>query len=104
MAFPNLLPKPDARAGKTSDIWAENTGQPDNGNNTIGLPFVAQGVDPNDIDEDWLDLYIEALGPSVTAANFVSLAPDKQSMVVNFTQGGTDNAYMRVRSYHSVIS
>jgi len=106
MAFPNLQPKVDLRQGPggQSVIWAEATGVPVNGANTIGLPFISQGVKPGDIDTDWIDIRVDALGPSIRGATFVSLAPDKQSMVMNFTQLGGDQATVRVRIYHSEIS
>lgn len=106
MAFPALNPKPDTRRGPgaTSTIWAEATGIPANGPNVIALPFISEGVAPDDINEDWIDLRISALGPSVIGASFVSLAPDKQSMTINFVQAGADQATVRCRIYHSEIS
>lgn len=107
MAFPNLTPKADNRQGatsKVSDIVAEATGQPDNGVQTVGLPFVSQGIDPTIIDEEWLQIRCDALGPSVTGCTFVSLAADKLSMDLSFTQSGTDQATVKVTLIHSVIS
>jgi len=106
MAFPDLLPKPDLRKGPSgeSEIWAENTGVPVNGDNVIGIPFIANGIDPDDIDADWLDVLVEALGPSITASAFVSLAPDKQSVTINITQTGGDSARIRISVIHSLIS
>jgi hypothetical protein len=106
MPFPDLQPRTDNRKGPggTSVIWAEADGVPDNGANTFGLPFLSEGVDPAVIDEDWIDVRVDALGPSVTGAQFVSLSPDKTQMTINFTQVGADQARVRVQLLHSLIS
>jgi hypothetical protein len=95
MPFPNLSPKPERISGYDSTLVCENTGVPDNGDNVIGLPWVGQGIDPGLIEEDWIDFRVEAQGPSVTGASVVSIASDKQSVTINFTQTGGDAAMVR---------
>jgi hypothetical protein len=106
MAFPDLTPREDNRQGgrSPSTIWAEAEGVPANGANTFGLPFIAEGIQPSLVDEDWLDIRVEGLGPSIKSSSFVSLAADKQSMTLNFEQVGTDQARVTVALIHTVIS
>lgn len=105
MPFPDLLPRTDPRnAEGESDIWAEATGVPDNGNNTFELPFISQGVLPDAINEDWLQIIVQPLGPSVTGATFVSLSADKRFLTLNFAQGGGDQCRVTVNSIHTLIS
>jgi hypothetical protein len=108
MPFPSLQPRTDSRQGThnngQSTIWAEAEGVPDDGDNVIGLPFLALGIQPFLINEDWLDVRVEALGPSVSCARFVSLAPDGTSVTINFDQGGGDQARVTVGIMHTVVS
>ena len=106
MSFPDLQPRPDDRQGPSgaSELWAEATGLPDNGNNTFMLPFIGLGVNPAAITEDWLNITIQPLGPSITGATFVSLSGDKQFMTLNFVQGGADQARVTVEVIHSLVS
>jgi hypothetical protein len=106
MAFPDLTPRTDNRQGgrAPSTIWAEAEGVPVNGNNTFALPFLDEGIQPSLIDEDWIDIRVEALGPSVRSSAFVSLAADKQSMTLSFEQIGADQARVTVALIHTVIS
>ncbi len=109
MPFPDLDPKADTRGGDAdgaSTLWASATGVPDNGANVIGLPFVDNGVDPDQIQEDWMDVRIDANGPSITAANPVpgSLSADKKSFTVDFTQAGLDTATVTVNLIHTLVS
>ena len=107
MPFPDLDPRPDTRGntpGHTSTLWAEATGVPDNGDNVFAIPFVGLGMNPNVIDEEWLDIRVEADGPSITGATFVSISGDKLSMTINFVQGGGDAATVTVVITHSLIS
>jgi len=107
MPIPDLTLKPDTRGGDPngkSTIFAVGTGVPVNGNNTFGLPFVANGIPPDQIDENWLSVRPQALGPSVTGATFVSLSPDKQSMTLSVVQGGGDQILVEVGLMHTLTS
>ena len=108
MPFPDLLRKTDPNAPDgLSTMFLENTGLPDNGDNTFEIPYVddppgGSGLSASDIDEDWLDIRVVPLGPSVTAAAYVSLSADKRFMTINFTQSGADLATVTVRLFHSL--
>jgi hypothetical protein len=109
MSFPDLDPRTDARQGThnngRSTLWAEAEGVPANGDNVIGLPFIGLGINPiHWINEDWLDVRVEALGPSVSCARFVSLAPDGSSVTISFDQSGSDQARVTVAIIHTVVS
>jgi hypothetical protein len=108
MTFPGLQPRVDTRQGThnngKSTIWAEAEGVPVNGDNVISLPFLDIGVLPFLINEDWLDVRVKALGPSVSCARFVSLAPDGTAVTINFDQGGADQARVTVGIIHTVVS
>jgi hypothetical protein len=106
MSMPDLEPKFDARKGSNSTMYAEVTGVPDNGNNVIGLPWVDQGIPPSQVEEDWIEFRVEALGPSVTGASVVggSLSPDKRSITLNFSQSGGDAAILSANLIHTEIS
>lgn len=83
MAFPDLFPV----AGNL--MTAKAIGVPDNGNETFGIPWVPfMGMDPAQIDEENLELTVvqSTLAPGVTSARLVSLAADKSSITVDFTQ------------------
>ena len=92
MSFPNLT------LSTGGLLVASATGTPTNGNNTF-----EHGIAPHLIDEDWLDILVTALGPTVSAVSYVSLSADKRSITLNFTQGGTDTAYVRVSLVHSRV-
>jgi hypothetical protein len=85
-------------------IWAEAEGVPSDGANVIGLPFIDNGVEPSLVDENWMDIRVEALGPLVTSSSFVSLSPDKTQLTLDFTQGGADQARVTVALIHTIIS
>lgn len=106
MAFPDLDPRPDDRGGISgaSTLWAEATGLPDNGNNTFELPFIGLGVPPAAITEDWLEISVQPIGPSITGVDFVSLSADKRFLTLNFAQGGADEARVTVEVVHTLVS
>jgi hypothetical protein len=107
MPFPDLVLKSDPRwgGGRTSTIVAEATGVPDNGANTFALPFVAAGIDPSMVDEDWFENFcVQANGPDVTGARFTSISGDKTMITMDFDQAGADSATVRIELKHSVVS
>ena len=91
--FPNLQLDPLA------EYHAAAEGVPDNGNNTIGLPFRKEIIDP-----DRLVIDVFSLGSSVTNAELISVDPDNQEMVVNFTQSGNDEARVEAVIRHSATN
>jgi len=100
VAFPDLALRPYTGApGNVATHWAEAVGVPDNGNNTFLLPFVDEGIAANRIDENWLEIDVDPLGPSVTAVaeGVPLLSADKRFMTLNFTQTGADTARVRVQ-------
>ena len=106
MAFPDLTPRADLRQGPggESTLWAEATGVPDNGNNTFALPFVANGIEPSQIDANWIKIVAVALGSSVSGAAFVSLSADKTEITVSFVQSGADSVRLTARLTHTMVS
>jgi len=90
MAFPDLVLDPEAQ------YHAAARGVPDNGNNTIGLPFRKEIIDP-----DRLVVDVFSKGSSVTNAELISVDPDNQEMVVNFTQSGNDEALVEAKIRYS---
>jgi hypothetical protein len=79
MSFPNLVMRPGGVQ------WCEATGVPTNGVNTILLDF---GVPLAVIDPSWVDVAVQAMGPSVTGATVVSIVGNVLTM--NFVQSGAD--------------
>lgn len=106
MPFPDLVRKVDLRKGPNGEsvIWAEAQGVPDNGNNTFAIPFIGLGIPPGQIDEDWMTVIIQSLGPAVTTSAFVSLSADKTQMTFSFAQAGADQAIVTVGLIHSLVS
>lgn len=110
MPFPNLQLRTDPRApAGVAQLWAEATGIPDNGPNTFELPFVDQppagaGIDPDEIEEDWLWIIVDPLGAGVTGATPGAplLSADKRFITINFTADGVSQARVIVRLYHSI--
>lgn len=93
MPFPNLT----RATGRTNVSQA--TGAPDNGNNT----FLHNWDIPADkINADAIDIDIDALGSSVSAASFVGLSADSLSLIINFTQTGADTCRVTARHVHSI--
>jgi hypothetical protein len=103
MAQPALVPI-TYDDGDVSNLVCESVGVPDPGPNVIPLPYVALGIDPGIIDLQRLEFRVEALGPSVTGASVVSLAPDKTSVTIDYTQGGGDATLTRAVLNHTIIS
>jgi hypothetical protein len=99
MPFPNLA----LRAGGT--YHAEATGVPDNGNNTFTIPFVAAGIDPDLVDEDWLDINVIPSGAGVTGATLGAplLSVDKGSMTLSFAADGITAARVIVKLNHTGV-
>ena len=112
MSFPDLQLKSDPTRGPggTQELFAEATGIPDSGDNTFGLPFVAAGVSPSEIDEEKLKIFLvfqdgnTVLTAGVTFGHFVSLSPDKTQMTFNFVQAapGSGQARLVVQIQHSL--
>ncbi len=88
MSFPALALRPGG------ELTAEATGVPSNGANVIttNLNLSPQELanDPNLL--NWVDVTIQALGPSVTSASLAAVAADLSTVTVNFAQAGTDQA------------
>ncbi len=111
MPVPDLVLRPDPNSPTgQADLWAENTGPPLNGLNNIGIPFIddppaGAGIDPGVVDEDWMVVEVEPLGPGVSAASPASpfLAPDRRSVNINFTADGVTQATVRIIIPHSTI-
>jgi len=91
MSFPNLA----LVAGGV--LVAEASGTPTNGNNTFDVAIPAHSID----DPDWLDILVVSRGPLVSAVSYVGLSG--ASLTLNFTQAGTDTAYVRVALMHSGV-
>lgn len=81
MSFPNLVLEPEANYHATA------IGVPVNGNNVIKLPFRKELIDP-----DKLVVNVYSKGSSVTDATFISVDSENAEMVINFIQGGVDQA------------
>ena len=103
MAQPALVPITYENLDVSNQV-CESVGVPDPGANVVPLPWVGQGVDPVLIDLDRIDVRVEALGPSVTGASVVSLAPDKLSITIDYTQGGGDATLTRATLNHTIVS
>jgi hypothetical protein len=111
MPFPALQPRTDTRrgVGGVAELWAEATGVPDNGVNTIPLPFLAMGVPFDQIDEDWLMIKVD---PTTTPSSVMGFsyvpgslaASNKQSIQVDFDQTGADPCLMIVSVVHSLVT
>jgi len=87
-------------------MWAEATGVPADGVNMIGLPFLAQGLPPEEVQEDWLLVLVQLIpGGSVTRAEpaVPFLTPDKQFMLIDFDQSGGDPCNVIVQNKHSLV-
>jgi hypothetical protein len=108
--FPDLTLRTDTRRPEgVAQTWAEAQGVPDNGVNTIALPFLAAGIPEEQLDEDWLEIDVVPLNEpsSVTAVSYVvgSLATlGKAAIQLNFTQTGGDAVLVRVRVIHTLVS
>lgn len=92
MAFPNLILTPGGV------LHSEKSGTPINGDNTFEL-----GILPENINEEYLDIEVTPLGPSVTSASYVSLSPDKKNITINFTQAGANQAKVTAKQTHSLV-
>ncbi len=90
MPIPDLTPIPGGV------MHATGTGEPINGNNTFKL-----GIDAQFVNEDWLQFFVIAQGPSVTAASFVSYDPTTGDVVLAVTQGGTDQVRVDAQIIYS---
>jgi hypothetical protein len=108
--FPNLTLRPDQNSpGGVSTSYAQATGIPDNGNNAFNVPFLAAGVDPNLLDEDWFEVTVvlngqQGLAAGVTGVTFVSWGADRETLTLNFTQTapGVGQALVIVRLIHTI--
>lgn len=92
MAFPNLA----LRSG--GHLHSENTGIPVNGDNAFLL-----GIPANEVNTDWLNITVEALGGSITGASYVGLSADKLTVTINFVQAGADQAHVQADIIHSAV-
>lgn len=92
MPFPDLVLKENAA------YHSEAQGEPVNGDNEF-----AHGINPRFIrdHEDQLDFDIFPQGPSVTGSTFVGLSADLTKVILNFVQGGSDQAIVRANFEHS---
>lgn len=115
MPFPDLTLFTNVLAGPGAVLLyaAEGTGIPDNGDNVIGLPFVAAGVPPDLIDASRIKVYVEfdpgrpsggSLAPGVTDCRFVSLSADKTELTLNFAQSGVGTARVTVELNHTITA
>lgn len=112
MPFPALQPRTDTRQGPggVAQLWAEAVGVPDNGVNTIALPFLdPMGVPFDQLDEDWITIQVrQTTSPSsVAGASYVPgslAASNKQSIQIDFDQGGLDPCLVIVSVVHSVVT
>lgn len=97
MSFPALVLTPNTLAGPgaTMPYSAEATGVPDAGANVIALPFVAAGIPPDLVDPTRIKIYFDpdpdrpaggSLAPGVTDVRYVSIAPDKSTITLDFAQ------------------
>lgn len=78
---------PDMELLTQAEYHAYTEGVPDNGNNTIKLPFKKEILLAV---PDTLDINVYALGPSVSNAEEVSRDLEAGEVVINFTQTGND--------------
>ncbi len=100
------MPFPDLAMRTDGVLWAEATGVPDDGDNTFLLPFVDSGLPPNNLDEDWLIIIPQKLGPSVVSTNLPVgplLSLDKRFMTLNFVQAGADSLTLTVFMVHTLV-
>lgn len=93
MSFPNLIFEEGA------SYHASAEGVPDNGENTIRLPFREEIIDP-----DRLELEVTPLvGGSVIDASLVSVDEVTGDIVVDFIQTGVDRAKVKAKLNHSSV-
>ena len=83
---------------KTAALTSTWSGTPDNGANVF-----THGLDPDDINEDWMEIDVVADGPSVTDVDYTSLSADKTQFTLTFVQLGSDTASVELRIRHSSI-
>jgi len=109
MAFPDLIRKvdPNAPDGQAA-LFLSGEGVPVNGANVIGIPFVddppaGSGLDPEDIDDDWLVIEVVPLGAGVTGASYGSISADKRFVTINFQADGVSQARVTIQLIHSEI-
>ena len=109
MAFPDLQRRVDPNAPDGfSALFMNGVGVPVNGANVIGIPFVddpplGSGLDPDDIDDDWLVIEVVPLGAGVTGASYGSISADKRFITINFQADGISQAQVTVQLIHSEI-
>jgi hypothetical protein len=99
------MPFPDLTLRDGGIMHAEATGVADNGLNTFALPFVDAGIDPSDIDEEWLDVDVFPAGAGMTASALGSplLNPAKTAMTLDFTTDGVTSARVVVQLKHTGV-
>jgi len=90
MSFPNLVLRPRATQHSIA------TGVPSNGLNVFNI-----GMNPRQVNPDRLDLYVYALGPSVSGASIVAYNPLTGDIMVDFAQGGSDPCKVEAVSDHT---
>jgi hypothetical protein len=90
MSFPNLVARPGAA------LHSIATGVPVNGVNVFNL-----GLRPAVVNPDRLDLFVYALGPSVSGASIVSYDPVTDDLTVSFVQGGSDACKVEAVENHT---
>lgn len=99
MAFPALYPTPG------HPMRAKALGAPNNGNETIPIPWVPLlGYDPALVTKANLSIGMRPGNVAgVSAVKFVSLAPDKSSITVEFTTStpGVGTCFLTVDLQHS---
>lgn len=93
MAFPDL------QLETSAVLHAVAEGVPDNGNNTIGLPFRPEIIDP-----DKLVVNVYSLGASVSNAQIISVDPINAEMVISFDQIGVDQARVEAVLRHTTTN
>lgn len=70
---------------------------PTNGLNTVMFGFPAGLI----VDPDWLDITIQASGPSIGGCTLSALTT--QAVVLAVSQGGSDSLQTQVRLVHSIV-
>jgi hypothetical protein len=94
--------KADVHAGAgVATHFAEGTFVPVNGAQSVGIPFIALGIDPDEIDDDWLEIRLQF--PDGSPSSITSFAQDspplnaaKTEMNLVIAQGGADRVTMTV--------
>lgn len=113
MSFPDLqIVQNQLNPGTPLLYVAEAQGVPVAGVNVVGLPFLGLGVDPDLIDPKRMTIDVDidpdrpaggTLNPGVTDVKFVSIAPDKSSISLSFTNDtGTGVCRLVLQLEHTI--